>query len=173
MRELSRSQAGRRGPLPRDIRGQRFGSLVVTEREETDRNNNARWRCRCDCGSETVVYLNALRQGRVKSCGCAPRGMKPRHGHTVGRKRSPTYESWRSMHTRCLNPSHIAFAYYGGRGITICEEWLHDFGAFLADMGERPEGTTLDRIDPDGNYEPDNCRWATPKVQIMNRRVAA
>ena len=77
------------------------------------------------------------------------------------------------MRTRCLNPAHIGFAYYGGRGITICDAWLHSFETFLADMGERPDGTTLDRIDPDGNYEPDNCRWATPKVQIMNRRVAA
>lgn len=83
---------------------------------------------------------------------------------------TPTYSTWRSMKKRCLNPGHRSWPHYGGRGITICDAWLESFDAFLADMGERPDGTTLDRINPDGNYEPGNCRWATVLEQRHNRR---
>lgn len=114
-----------------------------------------------------------MRNGNAASCGCARRGRRPasdRHGHAAA-TRSATYRSWCAMWTRCTNPKTIGWANYGGRGITVCVRW-RVFETFLADMGERPEGTTLDRRDPDGNYEPGNCRWATPQEQRANRRAA-
>lgn len=87
-------------------------------------------------------------------------------------RRTPTYNSWKAMIRRCTDPNSNGWKYYGGRGITVCDDWLHNFATFLDEMGERPEGMTLDRIDSDGNYEPGNCRWATPKQQAANRRAA-
>lgn len=98
-----------------------------------------------------------------------------KHGHrrTEDGKSSPTYNSWRSMKIRCLNPNRSDFRWYGGRGVQVCPQWLgpDGFDRFLADMGPRPEGTTLDRIDVNGHYEPSNCRWATDKMQRDNRRI--
>jgi hypothetical protein len=114
-----------------------------------------------------------LRSGDVRSCGCLQREIIARrnrtHGHSVRGAETPTYRSWKAMHTRCTNPNPSTWAHYGGRGIEICERW-RSFESFLEDMGERPEGTSIDRIDVDGNYEPGNCRWATPTEQRANRR---
>ena len=130
----------------------------------------ALWDCHCGTRFEAMVS-NVVRR-HTRSCGCEQHlGMsRPTHGHFIGDKPSPTYKSWQAMIARCTNPKHPHYKHYGGRGIKICEAWLKSFPAFLADVGERPDGLTLDRKDNEGNYEPGNCRWATVLEQNRNRR---
>lgn len=128
----------------------------------------------CKCGTEFESFVDNVARRHTTSCGCeldkARRMSFPTHGHSKNRDRSLTYKSWQAMIARCTNPKHPAFHYYGGRGITICDEWLADFKTFLRDVGERPEGLTLDRINTNGNYEPNNCRWVDFFTQNRNRR---
>ncbi len=134
-------------------------------------------RCRCTCGTEKEVRLDVLKSGNSKSCGCLRTEMSKKrlvsylttHGHAKSAGRSPTYASWVSMRQRCFNKQQRRYSDYGGRGILICERW-NSFENFLADMGERPYGTSLDRIDNGGNYEPGNCRWVTCAEQNKNKR---
>lgn len=152
-----------------DLTGRRFGKLVVLSC--TQSTGQRRWLCRCDCGGEQDARQYGLLTGRVIDCGCGEfsRRSKPRsHGATMNGKKTPTYETWRGMKMRCDMPNNVAYHRYGGRGIKICDRW-RDYGNFLADMGERPEGMTLDRVDADGDYCPENCRWADKADQSRNR----
>jgi hypothetical protein len=160
-----------------------FGMLTVTEKMGLSPRRKQLYKCRCECGTEVVVEgANLPRSGPKRSCGClrgtpgSPRGVlrcatAARHGHTKGGKWSGTYRSWVAMVQRCTYLAHPKYHLYGGRGISVCDRWLGSFENFLADVGERPAGKTLDRYpDQNGNYAPVNCRWATPKEQAANSR---
>lgn len=169
-------------PVVNNILEKRFGKLLVIKESGRDKWGQVIWLCKCDCGNERIVTGGNLRtRGNKNSCGCVKaerfRKTYTKHGHTCqskdskGRpKASREYRSWQGMKKRCYDPKHINFHNYGGRNITICDRWLHSFESFISDMGTRPPDYTLDRIDPNGNYEPGNCRWASWQTQARNKR---
>lgn len=125
-------------------------------------------RCVCDCGKERHVSLYDLKRGHTTSCGCYRVEKCRSYNTTHGLSRTPTHNSWRGMIARCTDPKHQFYRYYGGKGVTVCDSWISSFANFLNDMGLKPKGTSLDRINPNGNYEPSNCRWATKTEQARN-----
>lgn len=154
--------------------GLKFGRWTVIESSEVRTAARGKmWICRCECGSIKLISSLSLKNGMSKSCGCLKSDLAKRqnliHGHETKKGKSRTYTTWDNMTQRCTNPNRPEYKYYGGRGITICTEWK-DFATFYADMGERPNGMSLDRIDTNGNYEPNNCKWSTRAEQMLNRR---
>ena len=164
--------------LPVDISGQRFGRLIAVaiegrKRHGRDQRTKVLWRCQCDCGQQHSTTVAYLRGGHTKSCGCLKVDNPNRritHGNARG-KFTREYRRWRSMFDRCYRPKQVGYKFYGGRGITICDRWRKSFSCFLVDMGPCPDGYSLDRINPNGNYEPDNCRWIPLNQQARNTRA--
>lgn len=156
-----------------DLTGARFGRLAVIRRAGSKLGTST-WVCLCDCGQETVARANHLRRGNTRSCGCLQietrSAVHTKHGELLGGKFTHEYRAWGHIKSRCNNQKHPRYKDYGGRGIKVCERWAASFADFLTDMGRCPPGLTLDRRDNDGDYEPNNCRWASDSEQSSNRR---
>lgn len=156
-----------------DLINKRFNRLVVIKRVMDDKCGNRRWLCRCDCGILKIILGCNLLTGNTKSCGCLQKELTSSrsmlHGHRINKITSGTYATWQSLIQRCIHPTHRNYKNYGGRGITVCNRWLK-FENFLTDMGKKPKGYEIDRIDNNKGYYKRNCKWVTSKENNRNKR---
>lgn len=163
-------------PSALKLLGQRFGRLLVIDQCEERRRNNIVWLCKCECGSEVKIPGKDLRYGNTTSCGCLQKEVAALNVSTATRTHGMSHKTylygiWTGIKDRCYNTNHPAYPNYGGRGITMCVEWIEDFAQFVKDVGDRPSDEhTLDRLDNNSGYCKDNCRWITRKLQSRNRR---
>ena len=154
-----------------DLKGQRFGRLIATEEYgHNDKQKTILWKCLCDCGKYVIVSCGILRSGHTKSCGCLKNEKTKERSITHGMSKSPEYNSWSHILARCNNINNKDYHHYGGRGITICDRWLK-FENFFEDMGKKPKGLTIERIDNDKGYYKKNCKWDTQTAQVRNQRL--
>lgn len=154
--------------------GNRYGRLLVTDAAGCDKYGNRQWKAICDCGTERIVVGMNLRKGLTNSCGCLHKEIAKEEGKktaTHGMALTRAYKTWIAMVRRCTKPTDQAWKHYGQMGITVCERWINSFENFYADMGDRPDGMSIDRINPFNGYSPDNCRWATALTQARNTQL--
>lgn len=156
----------------KDLTGQKFGKLTVIKKIGTDKRYNTLWLCKCECGNDKIVARDKLVVGHTKSCGCARKEHAIKLNKIHGLSNTKIGYTWRGMKSRCYNPKNENYKNYGERGIKICDEWLNDFMNFYnwALNNGYKEDLSIDRIDPNANYEPSNCRWITLKEQARNTR---
>ena len=163
----------RKNQIKNDLAGKKFGRLTAIEIVGLDKHHHAIWRCACDCGGEKLVERYSLTRGSVRSCGCLPRELNKTgdYRRTHGMWGTRIYRIWKNMKTRCNNPNGKDWKDYGGRGITVCEEWQHNFQAFYdwSMANGYNDDLSIDRIDCDKGYSPDNCRWTDATTQANNK----
>ncbi len=166
---MAKKKSSKRSPKLIDLTGQRFGRLKAISFSRR-LNKSSVWKCICDCGNTAEVYSHNLRRGTSTSCGCYQKENARSRVLKHGLSNTKESKSWNNARLRCHSPNNKDFKHYCGRGIIMCPKWRKSFLAFLKDMGPCPEGYTLDRINPNGNYEKSNCRWAPREDQPRNQR---